>query len=145
PPFERGTQQESPQPPFKRGAMGQKTVCWLGRLSAKEMAFWYARASIYVLPARYEPFGLSVLEAALSGCALVLGDIPSLREIWQNVAVFVPPDNRDALKDAIEGLITDSAKRDQLASLARDRALTFTPQPMAKGYLNTYQALIDQK
>ncbi len=32
------------------------------------------------LPARYEPFGLSVLEAALSGCALVLGDIPSLRE-----------------------------------------------------------------
>ena len=30
-------------------------------------------ASVYVLPAKYEPFGLSVLEAALSGCALVLG------------------------------------------------------------------------
>ncbi|MEQ8752604.1 MAG: glycosyltransferase family 4 protein [Coleofasciculus sp. G1-WW12-02] len=146
--------EESPQPSLKRGAIdktdkrnktGQKTVCWLGRLSAEEMAFWYARASIYVLPARYESFGLSVLEAALSGCALVLGDIPSLREIWQNVAVFVPPDNRDALKDAIEGLITDSAKRRQLASLARDRALKFTPQRMANSYLNTYQALIDQK
>ena len=34
------------------------------------------------LPARYEPFGLSILEAALSGCALVLGDLPSLRELW---------------------------------------------------------------
>ena len=41
---------------------------------------WMARASIYAMPARYEPFGLSILEAALSGVRLVLGDIPSLRE-----------------------------------------------------------------
>ena len=34
---------------------------------------WFARAGIYALPAVYEPFGLSILEAALSGCALVLG------------------------------------------------------------------------
>ena len=63
----------------------------LGRLSAGELADWYARAAIYALPARYEPFGLSALEAALSGCALVLGDIPSLREIWGDAALFVPP------------------------------------------------------
>ena len=56
-----------------------------------------ARAAIYALPAHYEPFGLSILEAAMSGCALVLGDIPSLREIWGDAAVFVHPDNRDAV------------------------------------------------
>ena len=47
-------------------------------LSGEDIRPWFARAGIYALPAVYEPFGLSVLEAALSGCALVLGDIPSL-------------------------------------------------------------------
>jgi glycosyltransferase involved in cell wall biosynthesis len=47
----------------------------LGKLSETEVAARLASASVYVLPAKYEPFGLSVLEAALSGCALVLGNI----------------------------------------------------------------------
>ena len=58
----------------------------LGRLAPEALAPWFARASIYALPARYEPFGLSALEAALAGCALVLGDIPSLREVWGDAA-----------------------------------------------------------
>ena len=64
-------------------------VRYLGRLATDEMRELYRRAAIYALPARYEPFGLSVLEAAASGCALVLGDIPSLRENWADAAVFV--------------------------------------------------------
>src|SRR4051812_30039934 len=40
----------------------------LGHLSPRALAAWLGRASIYCLPARYEPFGLSALEAALSGC-----------------------------------------------------------------------------
>src|SRR3989337_4576415 len=59
-----------------------RSVRRLGRLSSGKISAWYARASIYALPARYEPFGLSVLEAATAGCALVLGDIPSLRANW---------------------------------------------------------------
>lgn len=117
----------------------------LGRLSAEELARWYATAAIYALPARYEPFGLSVLEAALSGCALVLGDIPSLREIWGEAAVFVPPDDGEAVAGAINALITDSVRRCQLAKMASDRAVEFTPQRMAVGYLKAYQDLIHQR
>ena len=40
-------------------------------------------------PARYEPFGLGILEAATQGCALVLGDLPSLVELWKGAARFV--------------------------------------------------------
>ncbi len=74
-------------------AGGARTI---GKLSCASAREWYAKAAIYALPAKYEPFGLSILEAALSGCALVLGDIPSLRENWDGAAVFVPP-NDDAL------------------------------------------------
>ncbi len=117
----------------------------LGRLSTEELASWYARAAIYALPARYEPFGLSVLEAALSGCALVLGDIATLREIWCDAAVFVPPDDGNAIAQAINTLISDSSLRTVLATRAYTRALEFTPQRMVDGYLQAYQDLIAQR
>ncbi len=114
----------------------------LGRLSHRALAAWYGRASIYALPARYEPFGLSVLEAALAGCALVLGDIPSLREIWRNRAVFVPPDDPEALEHAILRLIEDPDRRNALAAGARTRALERTPDRMVESYLQSYGEIL---
>jgi glycosyltransferase involved in cell wall biosynthesis len=94
----------------------------LGRLTEPELASWLARAAIYALPARYEPFGLSALEAALAGCALVLGDLPSQREIWGDAALFVPPDDPDALVAAIDHLIDDASLRRDYARAAHARA-----------------------
>ena len=70
-------------------------------------------------PARYEPFGLSPLEAALAGCALVLGDIPSLREVWGDAALYVRPDDPDALRQAIAALAGDRRRRDASARRRR--------------------------
>ncbi len=93
-------------------------------------------------PARYEPFGLAVLEAALSGCALVLGDLESLRERWDGAAVFVPPWDDDALLDAIAALAGDEPRRRGLGVAARERGLAFTPRRMAQGYRAIYTALV---
>jgi glycosyltransferase involved in cell wall biosynthesis len=134
-----------PQSPTERGARKNSSPMRLGLLSTEELASWYAYAAIYALPAHYEPFGLSVLEAALSGCALVLGDIASLREIWGDAAVFVPPDDGDAITYAINTLISDSSVRTAFAAKARTRALEFTPQRMVAGYLEAYQDLIAQQ
>ncbi|MDQ2694610.1 MAG: glycosyltransferase family 4 protein [Pseudomonadota bacterium] len=114
----------------------------LGRLAPDDLAGWLARAAIYALPARYEPFGLSALEAALAGCALVLGDIPSLREVWGEAALFVPPDDPEALENALHALIADPALRRRHARLARARAARFTPEAMADAYLDAYQSLL---
>jgi glycosyltransferase involved in cell wall biosynthesis len=111
----------------------------LGLLAARDLAHFYGRAAIYALPARYEPFGLSVLEAAMSGCALVLGDIPSLRENWTNAAIFVPPNDPEALEAALKQLISDSNLRGSLRTRARARARRFTPRRMANAYLATYR------
>ncbi|HEX9942489.1 MAG TPA: glycosyltransferase family 4 protein [Thermoanaerobaculia bacterium] len=110
----------------------------LGHLSQRALAAWLGRASIYCLPARYEPFGLSALEAALSGCALVLGDIPSLREIWRHRAVFVPPNDPEALEEALKTLIENPDRRASLAAGARARALQLTPERMVGSYLEAY-------
>jgi glycosyltransferase involved in cell wall biosynthesis len=106
-----------------------------------ELRDWYARASIYALPARYEPFGLSILEAALSNCALVLGDIPSLRENWNDAAAFVPPNDTNALAAAIQRLIDKPDLLRDLQQRARRRAEQFTLTRMIEAYANLYAAL----
>jgi glycogen synthase len=113
----------------------------LGHRPPHELADWYRRASIYALPARYEPFGLSVLEAASAGCALVLGDIPSLREHWDGVAHFVPPDDHAALSSALQHLIERPDERRAAARLAAARAADFSIDRTADAYLNIYQTL----
>jgi glycosyltransferase involved in cell wall biosynthesis len=80
-------------------------VRWLGALPPAEINLWHAQAAIFVAPSRYEPFGLAALEASLAGCALVLGDIPTLRELWTGAALFVPPDDREQLTHVLGLLI----------------------------------------
>jgi glycogen synthase len=110
----------------------------IGQQAPADLRQWFSRAQIYALPALYEPFGLSVLEAALSGCALVLGDIPSLREIWGDAALFVPSSDHEALAIAINSLIAKRGTLDDIARRARARALSFTTDRMVRGYLGVY-------
>ena len=113
----------------------------LGRLPSAEVATYVARASIFAAPARYEPFGLSILEAALARCALVLGDIPSLREVWGDAAVYVAPDDDEAVAAAIGLLARDEELRNEVAYRASRRALRYAPERMAASYLELYEGI----
>lgn len=115
----------------------------LGRLPRQLVAKWLGSASIFVHPARYEPFGLSALEAALCGCALVLGDIPSLRELWEGAATFVPVECEESLEKAILDLTRDTTLRDKLAGQARMRALELTIGRTISEYISAYRLLLD--
>jgi glycosyltransferase involved in cell wall biosynthesis len=128
--------------PFESAFNPQYAVA-LGALSPLELALWMRQAAIYAHPAKYEPFGLSVLEAALCGCALVLGDIPSLRENWEDAALFVPPTDESALRSTLELLIAAPALRTELGMKAMVRAAGFTAERMAAGYLTAYAQLLD--
>jgi len=114
----------------------------LGRLSPEALSCLYGRASIYVLPTCYEPFGLSILEAALAGCALVLGDIESLRETWDGAAFFIDPDSSAGISAALALLIERDDLRRTLGEAARGRALSFSSTRMADGYLAAYRELL---
>jgi glycosyltransferase involved in cell wall biosynthesis len=132
------------EPGGHRGVEAQH-VRLLGSLSACEVAAWLQRATIYASPAHYEPFGLSVLEAALAGCALVLSDLPPLREQWDGRAIFVPSDESATLRMALESLIDHPGLRHALAMRARRHARRVTPRRMARQYLTLYSALLAVK
>lgn len=113
----------------------------LGRLSAAEVEAWLAQARIYASSALYEPFGLGVLEAAQAGCALVLSDIPTFRELWAGAAVFVDPRAPQAYADAFDILASDEAQARRLGELARARAARFTVEAMSRRTLDIYRGL----
>jgi glycosyltransferase involved in cell wall biosynthesis len=116
----------------------------LGELEPTTLAWWMSRAGIYAHPALYEPFGLAVVEAALAGCSLVLSDLPSLREVWGDSAVYARPGDPESLAYAVDSLVRDALRRAALASKARTRARTFTPARMADQYHALYAELIDR-
>ena len=74
---------------------------------------------------------LFVLEAALCGCALVLGDIRSLREVWGPAASYVDPDDAETLAGTLNALLDDPARRHAAALAAVERASRYTPTAMA--------------
>lgn len=105
-----------------RGAPDLSPAICLGELTPAQLAAERRRAAVFAAPARYEPFGLAALEAALDGCALVLGDIPSLRELWDEAAWFVDPADETKLATAIDALISDTAAAHRWGRRAWERA-----------------------
>lgn len=117
-------------------------VARLGPMPQAALAREMASASVFVAPSRYEPFGISVLEAGLSGCALVLADIASLRELWDGAATFVNPDDPAALARAMDDLLADPDAARKAGAAARRRARTYSAAAMAEGYARLYGALV---
>jgi glycosyltransferase involved in cell wall biosynthesis len=114
---------------------------YLGNLAPALLAQYLGTASIYAAPALYEPFGLSILEGALCGCALVLGDLPSLRELWEGAALFADPRDPEAVAKAIGTLIENEGLRRDLGEQALARAQCYSSQAMGEGYLAIYRSL----
>lgn len=113
----------------------------LGPLPFRVVAEWLGRATVFAAPARYEPFGLAALEAAHSGCALVLGDIPTQRELWGDAAVFVDPTRPGDLGPVLQALSRDPDRCADLARRARARAERYRPDEMARRYADLYRSL----
>jgi glycosyltransferase involved in cell wall biosynthesis len=113
----------------------------LGSLEPDQLADVRRHAAVFVAPARYEPFGLAVLEAARDRCALVLGDIPSLRELWDGAALFVSPDDPAELAATLGQLRVDPPAAAALGARAQQRSRRFTATAMAGGYAALYRAL----
>lgn len=93
-----------------------------------------AGADLFVHPARWEPFGVAMLEALALGVPVVATDCPGgSREILRDgeCGVLVPPQDPEALADAIVGLVRDVGRRQILASRGPQRVREFAPAAVA--------------
>lgn len=112
----------------------------IGELGQDELGAVLARRPIFASSALYEPFGLSILEAAQAGCALVLSDIATMRELWDGAAIFVDAGDSQGFADTIQRLLSDPAERARRSAAARARAGRYTPGATAARMVEIYEA-----
>ena len=83
----------------------------------------YASADLFVLPSRYEGYGIVYAEALAFGLPVVACDVgPVPRLVGAEAALLVPPGDMEALSEALDRLLEDSALRRRMSAAAVRRA-----------------------
>lgn len=113
--------------------------------SVGDVADWLRRAELFVHPARWEGFGLALLEAMLAGLPVVASAVSSIPEIVDDGAtgLLVPPDNVSELSAAICSLLDDPARARTLGEAGHARARTaFSVAAMADRTIAVYRSAL---
>jgi glycogen synthase len=118
------------------------SVAIRGPQTEAQLRALYSRASIYAATPRYEPLGMSPLEAAFSRCAIVANDIPAFREMWGDAALYFRTNDGASLAESIRMLNADRQMCRAYAGLAYDRARSrFTTHRMIEECLQVYRSV----
>jgi glycosyltransferase involved in cell wall biosynthesis len=134
---------------FSAGAL-DALIVELGMRDSVELTGWipredllqlYARARAFIYPSTFEGFGMPVLEAMAAGIPVACSDIPPLREVAGEAALFFDPLNEQAISGALERIVADAALRAKLEKAGPERARAFTWERAAR---ETLAALLSQ-
>ncbi|MGH7685725.1 MAG: FkbM family methyltransferase [Candidatus Dormibacteria bacterium] len=110
-----------------------------GRVSNDELAALYNRATITVHPSHNEGFGLPVAEAMRCGAPVITTTRSALPETAGDAAVLVDSDDEVGLTRAIDLLLHDSERRDDLRLCGIAQAARFTPEELGRTTLRCYE------
>ncbi len=114
----------------------------LGPLSQTNLHRHFRQSAIYLCTSLYEPFGLAPLEAALCGCAVIARDLPSLREVWDDGALYFT--DASSLQATLQWLAASPDSLAQAQRCAHFRATQYTAERMTDSYLHLFQTVLQQ-
>ena len=95
-------------------------IHFTGWLRPHQVAEWYSETDILVVPSRYEPFGMVILEGMLHGLPIAASAVGGPAEILEDgrTGLLFPPKDVDSLVQALLRLVLDPGLRHQLGSAA---------------------------
>ncbi len=123
------------------GAGDPDRLIWLGHIPTDELAGWYRRASVFVMPSFYETFGIACLEAMAHGLPVVASRVGGLPEVIEDgiSGILVPPGEPNALAGVIAVLLKDPILRQRLGTAGCQRvADNFAPNRVVSDMLAVY-------
>ena len=94
-----------------------------GRVSQKNLPFYYGAADVCVVPSHYEPFGLVAIEAMASFTPVVASDVGGLQftVVNEETGLLAPPQDVPAFANAIDRILMDAQWAEELGQAARKR------------------------
>lgn len=116
-------------------------VTFRGWVDHDELATVAQRASIQIVPSRYEPFGIVALEGIAAGCAIVAAETGGLPEAVGPCGVLVSPENPTALA---EGIREATTRREELLSERKSHLRAFSIDTIAEHYLDVFRSVLSK-
>ena len=111
--------------PAVESAVAEGWLHHLGYVDAEELAWLYREAQLVAFPSLYEGFGLPAIEALWAGSPLLCSDIPVLREVAGDAALYAPSDRPEEFAARIAEIATDPQLSNRLVESGRRRAQEF--------------------
>ena len=125
----------------KLGSLSDRVIV-TGFVPDSDLAPIYSHATMFVYPSLLEGFGLPPLEAMQCGVPVITSDTSSLPEVVEDAGIKVPPQDADALCQAMAKLFQDSDLRQQLAMRSRERAALFSWTRCAAETIAAYRSAL---
>jgi glycosyltransferase involved in cell wall biosynthesis len=116
-------------------------VHFTGPVARARLLQEYASCDLFVLPSRFEPFGIVLLEAMASGKPIVAsrtGGIPEVVEDGRS-AMLVPPGDPEALAAAMRAVGEDPERRERMGRAGKERVLRFAWPTLAPKFLQLFE------
>lgn len=133
-----------PEAPQRARALGlDSAIDWIGYASDQDLLTAYQQADVFVLPSRYEGFGLPVIEAMACGTPVICGNGGSLPEVAGAAAIQVHPDDIHGLTDALTRVLTDPSLAAHMHTQGLDQARRFSWETTARQTLQAYRDTAD--
>jgi len=103
-----------------------KEVIMPGWVSEADLPYITAAAAAFIMPSRYEGFGIPILEAMACGVPAAVSELPVFREVAGDAALYFDQNDKQAMAAAIERIVGDEALRAALRAKGLVRAREFS-------------------
>lgn len=119
---------------FGTTEMGETSdnIHWLGRVTDEELRNYYRGALAFIYPSLYEGFGIPAIEAMSMGCPVIASDIPVLREVCGDAALYTDPYDPSDMAKIMEQLCDSPQLRQRLIINGHQRIKRYSWQRSAE-------------
>ena len=127
----------------KRNLESQVTLC--GYLESKDLKLLFDYAEAYVFPSLSEGFGIPGLNAMAANIPVICSNIPTLKEIYQDAALYFDPHSPQDIANKIKKVLADAKTRMDLVEKGIERVKKYSWQKMACQTLDVYESVFSRK
>lgn len=117
----------------------------LGFLPPDDLVAIYNMASVFVMPSRYEGFGLPILEAMSCGCPVITTRNGSLKEVAGDAAEFVDAEDVENISQTIENVVNNGKRQELLRQKGFNQAKKFSWKKTAQETAAVYISVAKKK
>lgn len=118
-------------------------VIFTGYVEEGTLRSLYRHAAVFVYPSVYEGFGIPPLEAMTCGVPTILSDIPALREVAGDAAIFFDPSDHEQLQYELGRIWASGSLRQEARERCLRRAEAFSWKKVARETIKTYEKAVN--